>query len=84
MRIVFFISGIITMLIFGGIIVCEIENANFADEHPFITLFGGAPTPDVGFYTYKPPFTGHELIMMTGTGAGVLLLLAGIFKPSKK
>ena len=84
MRIIFFIAGVVAILIFGGIIVCEIENSNFAEEHPFRTMFGDAPNPDVGFYTYKPPYTGHEIIMMTGAGAGVLLILAGIFKPANK
>ena len=84
MRIIFIIAGIVAIVVFGGIIAKEIENSKYAEEHPFKTMFGGAPNPDDGFYTYQPPYTGHEIVMMTGAGAGVLLILAGLFKPAKK
>lgn len=84
MKIVLLIAGITALLVFGGIIVGEIENSNYAEEHPFLTFFGGAPNQDVGFYTYKPPYTSHEIIMMAGAGAGILLILVGIFKPANK
>lgn len=84
MRIIFFIAGFVLTIIFGGIILNEIENYKFAEEHPFRTMFGDAPNPDVGFYSYTPPYTGHEIIMMLGAGAGGLLILAGIFKPANK
>lgn len=84
MRIVFFIAGLITMLVFGGIIVCEVENAKHAEDHPFLTMFDGVPNPNVGIYTYKAPYSAHEVVMMIGAGAGALLFLAGFIKRTNK
>lgn len=83
MKIIFFIAGTVLILIFGAIIFEEIENYKYAEEHPFKTMLGAAPNPDAGFYSYTPPYTQHEIIMMIGAGAGGLLILVGIFKPTE-
>ena len=78
MKTAFIISGIVITLLFGGIIAAEKDNSNFAEEHPFMTLLSGTPNKDVGVYTYTPPFTLHEVVMMMGVGAGIVLLAVGI------
>ena len=78
MKTAFIISGIIIALFFCSIIANEKDNSNFAEEHPFVVMFGGTPNPDAGAYTYTPPFTIHEVFMMFGVGVGIALIVVGV------
>ena len=64
-------------LAFGGIIASEIESSKFVEEHPFLTLLAGTPNEQLP-YTYTPPYTVHEVFMLLGLGAGIILLIVGI------
>jgi len=77
MKTVFIIAGIIMTLVFGGIIASEIESSKFVKEHPFQTLLVGTPNGQ-NPYTYTPPYTVHEVFMLLGLGAGIILLIVGI------
>ena len=84
MKTAFIIAGIIITLIFGGIIANEKDNSNYAEEHPVATLFTGTPNQDVGAYTYTPPFTLHEVVMLMGVVSGIVLLARGIKRSRPK
>ena len=84
MKTAFIISGIVLALSFGVIIAREKENSNYLREHPFKTLYFGTPNPEESPYTYTSPFTFHEIVMMSGVVAGIVLIVVGIKTPSKK
>ena len=67
------------VMFFGAlavIVMCRINcwaNNNQANEHPFVTLFSGGANLSKAAYTFLPPWTGFEVIVLITGVVGFIL-----------
>lgn len=76
MKVIGWIMAIVAGLIILYNVKTSMENERQLDDHPWITIFSGGANLKES-YTFRPPYTGFEITVITAGVIGVALIAFG-------